>query len=59
MAKEGTISPVVGMWIATFVLVPVGVFITSKALKDSQLFNKEYYFRALQKFRSYWKRNDA
>ena len=59
MAKEGTISPVVGMWIATFVLVPVGIFITSKALKDSQLFNKEYYFRAWQKFRSYWKRNHA
>src|SRR6187401_91360 len=59
MAKEGTISPVVGMWISTFVLVPVGIFITSKALKDSQLFNKEYYFRTWQKFRSYWKRNHA
>ena len=59
MAKEGTISPVVGMWVSTFVLVPVGIFITSKALKDSQLFNKEYYFRAWQKFRSYWKRNHA
>ena len=59
MAKEGTISPIVGMWVSTFVLVPVGVFITSKALKDSQLFNKEYYFRAWQKLRSYRKRNHA
>lgn len=59
MAKEGTINPVVGMWVSTFVLVPVGIFITNKALKDSQLFNKEYYFRAWQKFRSYWKRNPA
>jgi len=59
MAKEGTISPVVGMWVSTFVLVPVGIFITSNALNDSQLFNKEYYFRVWQKFRSYWKRNHA
>ena len=57
MAKEGTLNPEIGMWVSTFVLVPVGIFITSKALKDSQLFNKEYYFRAWQKFQSIWQRN--
>jgi lipopolysaccharide export system permease protein len=57
MAKEGTLEPAVGMWVSTFVLVPLGIFITSKALKDSQLFNKEYYYRAWQKFRSFWQRN--
>lgn len=57
MAKEGTLNPAIGMWVSTFVLVPVGIFITSKALKDSQLFNKEYYFRAWQKFQSIWQRN--
>jgi lipopolysaccharide export system permease protein len=44
-AKEGAMSPFMGMWLSTFVLVPVGVFLTYKALKDSQLFNKEFYFR--------------
>ncbi len=44
-AKEGTLSPFAGMWLSTFVLVPIGVFLTYKALKDSQLFNKEFYFR--------------
>jgi lipopolysaccharide export system permease protein len=44
-AKEGAMSPFIGMWLSTFVLVPVGVFLTYKALKDSQLFNKEFYFR--------------
>ena len=57
MAKEGTLEPAVGMWVSTFVLVPLGIFITSKALKDSQLFNKEYYYRTWQKFRSFWQRN--
>ena len=44
-AKEGSMSPFTGMWLSTFVLVPIGVFLTYKALKDSQLFNKEFYFR--------------
>jgi len=42
-AKENTMTPFTGMWLATFVLVPVGVFLTWKAMRDSQLFNKEYY----------------
>jgi lipopolysaccharide export system permease protein len=57
MAKEGTLAPEVGMWVSTFVLVPLGIFITSKALKDSQVFNKEYYFRAAQKIASFFRRN--
>jgi lipopolysaccharide export system permease protein len=57
MAKAGTLDPKVGMWLSTFVLVPIGLFLINKALKDSQLFNKEYYFRAWQKFRSYWQPN--
>ena len=44
-ANEGTISPFTGMWLSTFVLLPIGVFLTYKALKDSHLFNKEFYFR--------------
>ncbi len=44
-AKEGAMSPFTGMWLSTFILLPIGVFITYKALKDSHLFNKEFYFR--------------
>lgn len=44
-AKENSMSPFAGMWLATFILVPVGIFLTYKALHDSQLFNKEWYFR--------------
>ncbi|MEO5948135.1 MAG: LptF/LptG family permease [Chitinophagaceae bacterium] len=45
-AKEDTMTPFTGMWLATFVLVPIGVFLTWKAMRDSQLFNKEVYIRA-------------
>ncbi|MDI3318210.1 LptF/LptG family permease [Pinibacter soli] len=43
--KEDVLTPFVGMWMATFVLVPVGAFLTYKAMRDSQLFNKEFYHR--------------
>jgi lipopolysaccharide export system permease protein len=45
MAKENSIGPVVGMWLSTFILLPLGLFLTFKALRDSTLFNKEFYFR--------------
>jgi lipopolysaccharide export system permease protein len=43
--KEEITSPFTGMWMAIFVLIPVGIFLTYKALHDSQLFNKEFYTR--------------
>ncbi len=49
-AKENTLSPVAGMWMASFVLVPIGIFLTYKAMRDSQLFNKEFYYRIAQYF---------
>ncbi|HET9429992.1 MAG TPA: LptF/LptG family permease, partial [Chitinophagaceae bacterium] len=55
-AKENKISPFVGMWMATFILVPIGVFLTYKALRDSQLFNKEFYNRFTRSVRRYLKR---
>lgn len=51
MAKEGRIDVLAGMWLSTFVLLPIGLFLIYKALKDSQLFNKDYYNRILRKIR--------
>ncbi len=44
-AKEGVMSAFTGMWLSTFILLPVGIFLTRKAMQDSQLFNKESYYR--------------
>ncbi len=48
-AKEGEWTPFLGMWLSTFILVPVGIFLTYKAVHDSHLFNKEYYVRLWRK----------
>lgn len=44
-AKEDSFTPFTGMWLATFVLTPIGVFLTYKAMRDSTLFSKESYSR--------------
>jgi lipopolysaccharide export system permease protein len=49
MAKENTLSAFAGMWLATFILLPIGLFLIFKAMRDSQLFNKEVYTRFLKR----------
>ncbi len=51
-AKEGELDPFTGMWLSTFVLVPIGIFLTYKAVNDSQLFNKELYVRLWSRIRT-------
>lgn len=50
--REDVLQPVSGIWLATMVLVPIGLFLVYKAMHDSQLFNKESYFRAFRKLRN-------
>jgi len=57
-AREGSISAFTGMWMATFVLVPIGLFLTYKAMQDSQLFNKEFYYRAAKFIVSLFRKKD-
>jgi lipopolysaccharide export system permease protein len=48
---QAVLSPLAGMWMPTYVLTPIGLFLVYKALNDSQLFNKEFYFRLAKKIR--------
>jgi lipopolysaccharide export system permease protein len=48
-ARGGVTSPFLGMWLPIIVLTPVGIFLTYKAMHDSQLFNKELYYRFFKK----------
>ncbi len=50
-AKENITSVFYGMWLSVFVLIPIGIFLTYKAMHDSQLFNKEFYYRSFDKMR--------
>jgi lipopolysaccharide export system permease protein len=54
--KEDVMHPAAGMWLATAVLMPIAVFLIFKALHDSQLFNKEFYYRIFRAVRKYIKK---
>ena len=54
-AKEGAWQPVAGMWFSTVVLVPIGIFLTYKAMHDSQLFSKEFYTRTVKRVSDWWR----
>jgi lipopolysaccharide export system permease protein len=51
--KSEQASPFSGMWLSTFVLIPIGIFLTYKAMRDSQLFNQEFYYRSFKKLRGF------
>ena len=48
--KDAVLPPIIGMWLPVIILSPIGFFLTYKAMHDSQLFNKEFYYRLLRKF---------
>lgn len=49
--KQDIMQPLTGMWLATFVLLPIGFFLVYKAMRDSQLFNQEFYYRFFRRLR--------
>jgi len=52
-AKQNVVSAFGGMWLSTAVLIPIGFFLTFKAMRDSQLFNKEFYYRFFKKVQTF------
>lgn len=57
--KEDVLQPAAGMWLATAVLLPIAAFLIVKALNDSQLFNKEFYFRIYRSVRKFLDRKNS
>ena len=49
-SKEGVLPPYQGMWMASMVLLPIGIFLTSKATSDSALFDISSYTRIFKIF---------
>jgi lipopolysaccharide export system permease protein len=52
--KESVTSPFTGMWLSTMVLIPISFFLIYKAMRDSQLFNQEFYYRTFKTVKLYF-----
>lgn len=50
MSRSGVLDPFWGMWMSSFILLPVGLFLTWKSNNDAQLFDKDFYIRLARKF---------
>ncbi len=50
LARDGVITPALGAFISTLVLMPIGIFLTWKSTKDSSLFNPDTYIAKIKKF---------
>lgn len=51
MARDGVWPVWQGVWLSSFVLFPLGVFLTYKAMNDSALFNSEAYIKFFSIFK--------
>lgn len=52
LANDGAITPFIGTFISTFVLIPIGIFLTVQSTRDSSLFNADSYKMAFTKFKT-------
>lgn len=51
MAREALWPCWAGMWLSSFVLLPIGIFLTYKAATDSALFNPEAWLREYERLK--------
>jgi lipopolysaccharide export system permease protein len=44
VVRENILPPFAGMWLSTFLLIPMSIWLTIKAANDSVIMNVETYF---------------
>ena len=54
-AKEGNINPIIGAWLSTFIMLPLGVFLTRRATADKGLMS---FGSILDYFKGIFKKKD-
>lgn len=54
MAKSGEIAPWIGMWLSTFIIFPICVFLTYKATMDSAVLSPDTYLNMIKKIKQFF-----
>ena len=49
-ANAGALTPMVGMWLSSIVLLPIGIYLTYKATTDSTLLDADAYVKLVKRF---------
>ncbi len=53
LAEENVVGIFAGMWAASYILLPIGIFLTYKATTDSVIMNIDTYLMFLKKIKDY------
>jgi lipopolysaccharide export system permease protein len=53
LVEEDVVGTFAGMWAASYILLPIGIFLTYKATTDSLIMNVETYISFLRKIKDY------
>ena len=53
LVEENVVGTFAGMWAASYILLPIGIFLTYKATTDSVIMNIETYLVFLKKIKDY------
>lgn len=57
MGREGIVSEWLGAWMATIVLLPVGIFVLNRAANESALFDRDRYQKFFERIKGYFKKD--
>ncbi len=58
-AREAVMPPYIGMWLSSFILMPLGIFLTYKATTDSVILNTDTYLLFFKKlFKRFLKKSE-
>lgn len=52
LCENNVLTVFAGMWLSTFVLLPMGLFLTMKAANDSKIYSTDYYANLVRRFSS-------
>jgi lipopolysaccharide export system permease protein len=56
LARDDVWDAPFGIWLSSFVLLPIGIFLTYKATTDSALFNTDKYIQVFSNFLKFFKK---
>lgn len=52
-AREGIFDPFIGVWMSTFIIIPIAIILTRQAVTDASIMSSETYINILRRFGLY------
>lgn len=49
-SEDGTLNPILATWLSTLIMLPLGIYLTSRATNDKGLFDFDSYLNPIKKF---------